>query len=151
MFEKYRLKYGESLSGIADRFDTTESYLKEINNIYFNDNLKPDTEIIVPKKKEEYYMIYTIEKGDSLYQIGKKYNINTELLSSLNGLEEDDYIYPGQEIMIPSGKYSYYITKDGDTIDTVLKTFGTSRDMFDKYNQTIYLLPNQLLVNKKTK
>ena len=93
MFEKYRLKYGESLRDVANRYDTTEDYLKEINNIYFNDNIKPDMEIIIPKKKDEYYVSYTIEKGDSLYQISKKYNINLELLSNMNGLEEDDYIY----------------------------------------------------------
>lgn len=148
MFEKYRLKYGESLSDVANRYDTTEDYLKEINNIYFNDNIKPDMEIIIPKKKDEYYVSYTIEKGDSLYQISKKYNINLELLSNMNGLEEDDYIYPGQEIMIPRGGYSYYITKEGDTIETVLKTFNTTKEKFDKYNSTIYLLPGQLLINK---
>ena len=150
MFEKYRLKYGEDLSDVANRYDTTEDYLKEINNIYFNDMVKPDMEIVIPKKKDEYYIVYTIEKGDSLYGISKKYNINPELLSSLNGLEEDDYIYPGQEIMIPRGGYSYYITKQGDTIETVLKAFNVSKDQFDKYNKTIYLLPGQLLVNKKT-
>ena len=148
MFEKYRLKYGESLRDVANRYDTTEDYLKEINNIYFNDNIKPDMEIIIPKKKDEYYVSYTIEKGDSLYQISKKYNINLELLSNMNGLEEDDYIYPGQEIMIPRGGYSYYITKEGDTIETVLKTFNTTKEKFDKYNSTIYLLPGQLLINK---
>ena len=151
MFEKYRLKYGENLSDVANRYDTTENYLKEINNIYFNDNLKPNMEIIIPKKKDDYYKVYTIEKGDTLYQISKKYNVNPTLLSSLNGLEEDDYIYPGQEIMIPNIGYSYYITKQGDTLETVLKTFNIKRDTFDKYNKTIYLLPGQLLINKKTK
>ena len=151
MFEKYRLKYGENLSDVANRYDTTENYLKEINNIYFNDNLKPNMEIIIPKKKDDHYKVYTIEKGDTLYQISKKYNVNPTLLSSLNGLEEDDYIYPGQEIMIPSIEYSYYITKQGDTLETVLKTFNIKRDTFDKYNKTIYLLPGQLLINKKTK
>jgi LysM repeat protein len=105
-------------------------------------------DIIVPKNSENYYNTYVIEKGDSLYKIARKYNINPELLSSMNGLDEEDYIYPGQEILIPKSGYSYYITKDGDTVDTVLKTFNTTKDNFYKYNPTIYLMAGQLLVNK---
>lgn len=149
MFEKYRLKYGESLTDVASRFNTDEKFLKEINNIYYDDMVREGMDIIVPKGSENYYNTYIIEKGDSLYKIARKYNINPELLSSMNGLEEDDYIYPGQEILIPKSGYSYYITKDGDTIDTVIKTFGASKENFSKYNPTIYLLAGQLLVNKK--
>ena len=64
-------------------------------------------------------------------------------------MEEDDYIYPGQEILIPRSDYSYYITKDGDTIDMVISKFKTTNDNFNKYNPTIYLMSGQLLVNKK--
>ncbi|MBE6161033.1 MAG: LysM peptidoglycan-binding domain-containing protein [Firmicutes bacterium] len=148
MFEKYKLKYGESLKDVANRFETDENYLKDINNIYFSDQLKEGMDLVVPKNKNSYYEVYTIEKGDSMYQISKKYNINPQLLESLNGLDDDDYIYPGQDILIPKSGYSYYITKEGDTIESVMKTFNTTKDNFEKYNQTIYLLPGQLLVNK---
>ena len=137
MFMKYRLKYGESLNDVANLFNTNKEYLKEINNIYFDDMVREGMDIVVP-----------IEKGDSLYKIARKYNINPELLSSMNGLDEDDYIYPGQEILIPKSGYSYYITKEGDTIENVIKTFNTSKDNFNKYNPTVYLMAGQLLVNK---
>lgn len=148
MYDKYRLKYGESLKDVATRFNTTENFLKEINNIYFNDMVRQDMDIIVPKNSENYYNTYVIEKGDSLYKIARKYNINPELLSSMNGIDEDDYIYPGQEILIPKSGYSYYITKDGDTVETVIRTFNTNKENFYKYNPTLYLLAGQLLVNK---
>ena len=48
-----------------------------------------------------FYDVYEIQKGDNLYQISKKYNVNTKLLAELNGLDLDDYIYPGQIIYIP--------------------------------------------------
>ena len=101
MFMKYRLKYGESLNDVANLFNTNKEYLKEINNIYFDDMVREGMDIVVPKNSENYYNTYIIEKGDSLYKIARKYNINPELLSSMNGLDEDDYIYPGQEILIP--------------------------------------------------
>ena len=148
MYEKYYIKHGETLDDIANRFNTTKEYIKNINNIYFNDTLKQGMDIIVPKNKEKYYEMYTVEKGDSLYKIGKEHNVNPQLLESLNGLEEDDYIYPGQDILIPKKEYSYYITKDGDTLENVIKIFNTTKEDFYKNNFTIYLMPGQLLVNK---
>jgi len=148
MYDKYRLKYGEKLVDVAKRFNTSEDFLKEINNIYFNDYVRQGMDIIVPKTNDNYYNTYIIETGDSLYKIARKYNINPELLASINGLEEVDYIYPGQEILIPKSGFSYYITKDGDTIDTVMQMFNSNKDEFNKYNPTIYLMAGQLLVNK---
>ena len=69
-----------------------------------------------------FYSFYEIKKGDSLYKISKEYNVNTKLLAELNGLNLDDYIYPGQTILIPKRDVSYYITKDGDTLDIGGKT-----------------------------
>ncbi len=98
--------------------------------------------------ENEYYEYYTIKSGDSLYQIAKKYNINPELLTALNGLNPNDYIYPGQVIMIPKSGYSYYLTKEGDTLDTVANTFGSSVNEVLKNNKVLYLLDGQLLVKK---
>ena len=61
-----------------------------------------------------FYYTYEIKNGDSLYQISKKYDVNTKLLAELNGLNLDDYIYPGQIILVPKKDVSYYITKDID-------------------------------------
>lgn len=149
MFDKYTIKYGETLKDIAEKFNTDINVLKDINNLFYIDNLREGTEIIVPKNAEEYFSVYKIESGDSLYKIGKKYNINPELLASLNGLDMQDYIYPNQEILIPKSGYSYYITKDGDTLDLVSNTFKTTKDQLLRHNKTIYLLPGQIIVNKK--
>lgn len=96
----------------------------------------------------QYYEYYTIKTGDTLYQIARKYNINPELLASMNGLNMSDYIYPGQNIMIPKSGYSYYLTKDGDTLDTVANTFGISVNKLLENNKILYLLDGQLLVKK---
>lgn len=98
--------------------------------------------------ENEYYEYYTIKSGDTLYQIARKYNINPDLLASLNGLNMNDYIYPSQMIMIPKSGYSYYLTKEGDTIGTVANTFGIDVDTLLKDNNILYLLDGQLLVKK---
>ena len=105
--------------------------------------------IIVPKNNQEYFNYYTVEKGDSLYGIARRYNINPELLAGLNGLSMDDYIYPNQEILVPKSGYSYYITKDGDTIDLAAGSFKISSNELLNRNGVIYLAEGQILVNKR--
>ena len=74
---------------------------------------------------EIYYEYYTIKRGDNLYQIAKNYNVNPSLLAALNGLDLNEFIYPNQVIMVPKKEFSYYITKDGDTLALVANTFET--------------------------
>ena len=148
MFDKYIIKSGEDLNIIASKFNTTASYLQEINDRYLND-LRVGMEITVPNNSKMYFQFYTIEAGDSLYGIARKYNINPNLLASLNGLNMEDYIYPGQEILIPKSNYSYYITAEGDTLDSVASTFDSDKNKLLAENETIYLLAGQLLVHKK--
>ena len=96
-----------------------------------------------------YYNSYEIKKGDTLYQISKEYNVNTKLLAELNGLNLDDYIYPGQTILIPKKNVSYYITKDGDTLNELSGVFEKDLSDIVNQNETIYLLPGQMIYYKK--
>lgn len=148
MFDKYSMKKGESLENVAKMFNTNVDVLKQINNIYYDDMVRAGMDIIVPKNRDQYFNYYVIEKGDNLYEIARKYNINPELLASMNGLEMDDYIYPNQELLIPKSGYSYYITKDGDTLDIVSDVFRENKNDLMNDNSTIYLMPGQIMVKK---
>lgn len=96
-----------------------------------------------------YFTYYTIEKGDNLYEISRKYNINPKLLAAINGLKDNEYIYPGQELIIPKSGYSYYVTAEGDTLNGVSSAFNASIQDILKFNKTIYLLPEQIIVYRK--
>ena len=99
---------------------------------------------------EIYYEYYTIKRGDNLYQIAKNYNVNPSLLAALNGLDLNEFIYPNQVIMVPKNEFSYYITKDDDTLALVANTFETTENELLKNNSTIYLREGQLIVNKNS-
>lgn len=100
------------------------------------------------KEDNTYFTYYTIEKGDNLYSIARKYNINPKLLAAVNGIKENEYIYPNQELLIPKSGYSYYITAEGDTLNGVADAFKTDVNGLLRHNSTIYLLPEQILVYK---
>lgn len=137
----------ESLESIAEKFETTIKELEKMNGLD-QKVLRAASEIIVPETSKKYFEYYRVQKGDSIYGIARRYNINPELLASLNGLNYSDYIYPDQLIMIPKANYSYYITKEGDTLDSVANVLGVSRDKLLGENDIIYLLEGQLLVKE---
>jgi len=149
MFESYKLERNDDLFSVAKKYNTSVKILQDLNNIYYLDDIREGMEIIVPLESKDYFNYYVVEKGDNLYAIARKYNINPELLASMNGLNFDDYIYPNQQLLIPKSDYAYYITADGDTLDEVINVFNSNKDKFLNENKTIYLMAGQLLVNKK--
>jgi len=92
---------------------------------------------------------YIIKKGDTLYAVSRKYNINPELLALINGLNMGDFIYENQEILIPKSGYSYYFTQSGDNLNDVLSLFKTNFDEFNKVNDNILLEKGQLFAFKR--
>lgn len=148
MFNKYIIKEGDSLDSIAGKYRISLEKLQNANNLFYNGNLRVGSEIIVPDNNL-YFNYYIIEKGDTLYGIARKYNINPSLLAAMNGLKNEDYIYPGQELLIPKSGYSYYLTAEGDTLQMVADMFKKSVATVLKENETVYLLPEQLIVSKK--
>lgn len=95
-----------------------------------------------------FYTYYEIKKGDTLYKIAKDFNMNPKLIAELNGFEIDDYIYPGQTLLIPKKEVSYYITKEGDTLNTIANIFDNKVEEIIKQNETIYILPGQMIYYK---
>jgi hypothetical protein len=55
MYDKYTIRYGDSLSRIAKKFHTSENIIMDINNIPFPDMFREGKEIIVPINKEKYF------------------------------------------------------------------------------------------------
>ena len=96
-----------------------------------------------------YYTYYVIKSGDTLYKIAKDYNLNPKLIAELNGLKYDEYIYPNQTIILPKKGVQYYITKEGDTLNTVSRLFGVKESELIKQNQTIYLQNGQMIFYKR--
>ncbi|MFI3261144.1 MAG: LysM peptidoglycan-binding domain-containing protein [bacterium] len=151
MFDRYKVKKDDTLSLIAKKFDTTEDYLKSINDLYYVSNLTNGMDIIVPKNKDKYYDVIKINNPGSVSNISEQVNVNPKLFASMNGLDIQDYIYKNQEVLVPKKNYSYYITSEGDTLQSISEIFDISKNRLLSQNEVIYLLADQIIVNKKIK
>ena len=96
------------------------------------------------------YIQYVVQPNDSLYMIAKSYNTSIENLKQINNLTSN-IIYPNQILYVPMTNSSYgsstYLTKDGDSLDDILKKFNISVNDFTYNNDLgkLKLQENQLI------
>ena len=126
----YTVKQGDTLYSIARKYNTTANEIIKLNNLKSN-NLYIGQVLRIPEmytKEEDMYVpefiSYTVQKGDTLYSIAKKYNTSVSNLLSLNNLKSPN-LSIGQNLIIPSSSTNYTVQK-GDTLYSIANKFNTS-------------------------
>ena len=141
----YTVQSGDTLYGISRQHKTSAQRIRELNNLT-SDNLVPGQVLIVSDNdatNPSECVIYTVEAGDSLYEIAKKYDTTADLIKEYNGLESND-LSIGQELRIPCyiedndnsdlPKYVNYTVEAGDNLYDIAEKFGTTVDKIKKDN-----------------
>jgi len=96
------VRRGESLSTIAQRFDTTIGELRRLNGIApGNDVIHVGQRLRVETTEEPETVVHVVERGDSLIRIATDYGVRLSSLLGANGLTTKSIIYPGQKILVP--------------------------------------------------
>ena len=139
MYQVYKVLDDDTFSSIADRFYIDASELERINGV---NSFNVGDMIVVPNNSM--YITYVVKKGDSLYSIAKNYDQDVNILYNINGIKEGDYIYPGEELLIPRPRVFTYITVDGDTISSVSNKSGIP--ISDLVNSNDFVLESGQLV-----
>lgn len=80
----YTVKKGDSLYSIAREFNTTVDEIKRLNNLFSN-LLSIGQELKLPTN-QSLETTYTVQKGDSLYSIARKFDTTVDILKDLNNL-----------------------------------------------------------------
>lgn len=147
--EIYIVRQGDTLESIASFYNIPTSEIIRANNLQYPYTLTTDMALNIPVSIINIFDYYNIKQGDTLYSIAEKNNIGVNNLSSINGLDVNEYIYPGQTILIPKPNVVTYITSMGDTLTKVAEFFNTTKQDIINNNSNIYLLPEQLIVLRK--
>lgn len=136
----YIVKKGDSLYSIANKYNTTVDELKRINNLTSNilsigQVLKLPSDKASNVEKEENTISYTVQKGDSLYSIARKYDTTIDRIKDLNNLTTN-LLSIGQVLLIPTDTNleTTYTVKKGDSLYSIAKKYNTTVDRLKQLN-----------------
>ena len=121
----YTVKSGDTLYGIASKYNTTVDELKSLNNLTSNTLSIGQTLKIPSGTTSNNTSTYTVVKGDTLYGIANKYNTTVDELKSLNNLTNNT-LSIGEVLKVPSSGNVTYTVKSGDTLYSIAREFGTT-------------------------
>ena len=102
----YTVQKGDSLYSIAKKFNITVDEIKSLNNLTSNnlaigeqlmiksstgdEPINPEEECIGTGYVEPQYIMYTVQRGDSLYTIARRYNTSVDNIKALNNLTNNN-------------------------------------------------------------
>ena len=94
----YIVQKGDNLYTIANKYDTTISDIKKINNLSTN-TLQIGQLLKIPGSIN--YNTYIVKKGDSLWKIANKYDTTVKKIMTINNLSTPT-LKIGQSLLIPT-------------------------------------------------
>ena len=171
--QKHQVKKGESLGSIAKKYETTVKSIQTVNKIKNPNSIRVGTILIIPtgqvstpdiqkkptsnnsttKKppaKSSRPSNYTVQKGDNLDKIAKKYGLTTQELLNWNNLSNANKIYVGQNILLypPKPVWITHVVVSGDNLGKIAKKYNCSVEDLQKWNN---LSGTKIYVGQKIK
>lgn len=121
-YEIYKVKSGDTLSGIAQRYGASISIIRDANPGLNPDKIKIGQTIIIPfigsgkasaggsaassasssASGSSFTGTYIVKKGDTLWDISLLYNIQPETLARENALSLTSVLKIGQKLRVPA-------------------------------------------------
>ena len=167
---QHKIRSGESLGLIAQKYGVSISVLKQANQLK-NNRIRTGKYLFVPveannstkgfakiSKKRSKSTSYKVRKGDSFWLIARRYNVSHKKLAALNNFSTGDKLVIGKKIKIPSSTLSVknkkrsknktivYKVKAGDSLYTISKQFKVTINELKRWNHLNskkYLQPGQ--------
>ncbi len=190
-WQQHKIKKGESLGRIATRYRTDVSTLKQINRLKGN-TIRTGRSLLIPtaQKPLKHYSlsldsrrykglkrsgdgqryVYTIKRGDNLWDIGRHYGISVKQLSAWNGISSKSILRPGKKLeiwveeetdktakVIPvvskktvndDSQHVSYTVVEGDSLWLISQRYAVSVKQIKKWNSLAknrYIKPGQIL------
>ncbi|MFQ5657040.1 MAG: LysM peptidoglycan-binding domain-containing protein [Candidatus Methylomirabilales bacterium] len=146
VWRRHRVRRGETLSTIAQRYRTTVSVLMEMNRLRNPHRIRKGIWISVPvpaltlakntgtrrPRSGETPSQYVVQPGDTLWDIARDYQVSTQDLKHWNNLKSSR-IYPGRTLQIqPDFQdtdetiWRKHRVRRGETLSTIAHRYRTS-------------------------
>ena len=161
----YVVRPGDSLYRIARRFGVTVEGIVAANELSDPDLLYPGQVLRIPgglsntraNPSRALEGVYTVQPGDTLLSIARRFQTSPARLALLNGLSNPGYLFPGQVLKLSAspvpdnapGFRGSYIAQEGDTLLSIARHFNTDASKVARDNEVLDqrdLIPGQTLV-----
>lgn len=132
----YTVRAGDTLGAIARRFGVTVDDIVAANGLANADVIYVGQVLVIPQQapQDQGFKIHTVQAGESLAMIARRYGVTTDAIMQANNLPDLNSISAGQELRIPAaatadtGRSLTYIVQRGDSLYRIALTFGVSVD-----------------------
>lgn len=151
--QNYKVQSGETLIGLARRYNVSVSDLAETNNLASNAQLMRGQTIKVPSgsgsssssstsnsssssasgSKLSNTENYTVQSGDSLIGLARKFGVSTADLAATNNIASNAQLQRGQTLKVPQLTTSYTV-KSGDSLIGLARQYGVSTSELAQMN-----------------
>lgn len=132
----YTVKRNDSLWNIANSYGVSVNDIVDYNNLGTT-VLQIGQQLLIPNLDNSFSdsgVIYVVKNGDSLWSIGKKYNVSVNDLKSANNLNSN-MLSIGQQLIIPkSSDYQTYTVKSGDSLWKIAQNYDVNVNDLIKLN-----------------
>ena len=152
---------GDNLWSLASKYETEVKIIKEINYLR-NDLLSIGDTLLVPLGKTKSnnfipYEMHIVSEGDTLWSIAEEYNLEIRDLTSMNSIDQDDYLQLGQQLTIGNKNIHrnieskkrtiLYSVKQGDNLYKISELFDVSIKSIEEVNnfKNPILMPGQII------
>ncbi len=112
----YSVRPGDSLWEIARRFNVTERQLQAWNHLGGRNLIRPGQRLTLyassarqrtlarKETRRVHKIVYQVRPGDTLWGIGRRFDVATHQIMAWNNLSENDVLQPGDDItlLVPS-------------------------------------------------
>lgn len=158
----YTVRYGDTLSAIANRYGTTVANISNLNNIS-NPNLIYVGERLIIRSSIDTTnnvsgnstIVYIVRSGDTLGAIARRYGTSISNLVRINNISNPNLIYPGERIVISSHNgtdnhdtsHVIYTVRYGDTLSSIAYRYHTS--VLNLVNLNSITNPNLIYIGEK--
>jgi LysM repeat protein len=139
----YVVRWGDTLSSIAEQFGVTADAIRSANGIV-GDNIVVGQQLIIPVSPPaptpgsgapSTVIVHIVQPGENLFRIALLYGTTVEAITQANGISNPWFIYVGQQLNIPvtpGGAVSpapggrTYVVQPGDTLYMIAVRFNTT-------------------------
>ncbi|MCJ8344426.1 M23 family metallopeptidase [bacterium] len=91
----------------------------------------------IKKAKSPQYISHKVQKGETLGQIARMYELNVNQLILYNDISDPDQIHPGFALRVHFDPTFKHVVRDGDTLWSISRMYGVQSDDIQSWNHMV--------------